>query len=153
MLENGSPAPAFTVPNENGAEISLSDYAGKNVVLYFYPKDSTPGCTTEAIDFTGLKSEFEKCNTVVIGVSKDSQKRHQNFIAKNDLNIPLLSDEDGTLCEAYGVWVEKKNYGRTYMGIERSTFLIDGKGIIQQIWRKGRVKGHADAVLAAVQAL
>ncbi|WP_417318160.1 thioredoxin-dependent thiol peroxidase [Emcibacter sp.] len=153
MLETGQKAPEFKLPDENGEEVSLSDYKEKNVVLYFYPKDSTPGCTNEAKDFSRLINDFAACDTVVLGASRDSVKRHQNFITKQDLKVKLLSDESGTLCEDYTVWVLKKLYGREYMGIERATFLIDGEGVIRQIWRKVKVKGHAEEVLAAAQAL
>jgi peroxiredoxin Q/BCP len=153
MLDVGQKAPDFSLPNENGDTVNLSDFKGKKLVLYFYPKDSTPGCTTEARDFTAKKAEFEAAGAVILGASKDSIKRHQNFIAKQDLKINLISDEDGILCEAYGVWILKKLYGREYMGIERATFLIDQDGIIQKIWHKVKVKGHADAVLEAVKEL
>ena len=153
MLEIGQKAPNFSLPNENGDLISLNDFKGRKLVLYFYPKDSTPGCTTEAKGFTALVADFEAANTVILGASKDSIKRHQNFINKQDLKINLLSDEEGVLCEAYTVWVLKKLYGREYMGIERATFLIDEDGMIQNIWRKVKVKGHVDAVLEAAQAL
>mgnify|MGYP001188241893 CR=1 FL=1 len=153
MLEVGQKAPDFTAPDETGQTVSLVDFAGKNVVLYFYPKDSTPGCTTEAKDFSALKDQFEAQNAVILGVSKDSIKRHQNFIAKQDLKVKLLSDEQGALCEDYGVWVLKKLYGREYMGIERTTFLIDADGIIRNIWRKVKVKGHAQEVLDTLKAL
>lgn len=123
----------------------------KKLVVYFYPKDSTPGCTTEAIDFTNAKDDFAAAGTEIVGVSRDSLKRHENFINKQNLGIALLSDEEGKMTEDYGVWVEKKNYGRTYMGIERSTFLIDESGKITHVWRKVRVKGHVDAVLAAAK--
>ncbi|NOZ66938.1 MAG: thioredoxin-dependent thiol peroxidase [Alphaproteobacteria bacterium] len=153
MLDVGQKAPDFSLPNENGDIVSLSDFKGKKLVLYFYPKDSTPGCTTEARDFTAKKAEFEAAGAVILGASKDSIKRHQNFIAKQDLKINLISDEDGILCEAYGVWILKKLYGREYMGIERATFLIDQNGVIQKIWHKVKVKGHVDAVLEAVKEL
>lgn len=153
MIEIGQKAPDFSLPDENGNIISLKDFTGRKLVLYFYPKDSTPGCTTQARGFTALTKDFEAANTVVLGASKDSLKRHQNFIAKQDLTISLLSDEEGVLCEAYGVWVQKKLYGRKYMGIERATFLIDQQGVIRNIWRKVKVKGHMDAVLEAAQAL
>ncbi|MFC7050642.1 thioredoxin-dependent thiol peroxidase [Emcibacter nanhaiensis] len=153
MLEVGQKAPDFSLPDETGDTVSLSDFQGKNVVLYFYPKDSTPGCTTEAKDFTSLIDQFDAANTVVLGASRDSIKRHQNFIAKQDLKVKLLSDEEGTLCEDYTVWVLKKLYGREYMGIERATFLIDGEGVIRNIWRKVKVKGHAEEVLAAAKEL
>ncbi len=153
MLETGQKAPDFSLPDENGKIISLSDFKGKKLVLYFYPKDSTPGCTTEARDFTALKSEFTAAGAVILGASKDSQKRHQNFIGKQNLSISLLCDESGVLCEAYGVWILKKLYGREYMGIERATFLIDEAGIIRNIWHKVKVKDHAAQVLEAVRAL
>ncbi len=153
MLEVGRKAPNFKTPDENGDIVSLDNFKGKNLVLYFYPKDSTPGCTTEAKGFTALKNEFEAANTVILGASKDSLKRHQNFIGKQELTISLLSDEEGVLCEAYGVWILKKLYGREYMGIERATFLIDDKGIIRHIWHKVKVKDHAEQVLEAVKTL
>lgn len=152
-LREGLKAPAFTLPTDGGGKIKLSELKGKNVVVYFYPKDMTPGCTTEAIDFTGLQSEFDAANTVVIGVSKDSVERHDKFKAKHDLSIVLASDEDGAMLEKYGVWQEKKLYGKVFMGIVRSTFLIDADGRIVKIWPKVKVKGHADAVLAEAQAL
>jgi peroxiredoxin Q/BCP len=152
-LNIGDKAPNFSLPANGGKTISLSDYAGKNIVLYFYPKDSTPGCTTEAKDFTSLKADFEDANTVILGMSKDTVKRHDNFIAKQELAIDLVSDEEGKSIEEFGVWVEKSMYGKKYMGIERATFLIDGSGEIREIWRKVKVKGHADAVLEAAKAL
>ncbi len=152
-LMEGQPAPGFEMPTDGGGEISLSALSGKIVVLYFYPKDSTPGCTNEAIDFSALASEFDAANAVVIGVSRDSVKRHDNFKAKNDLKVVLGADLDGRVTEDYGVWVEKSMYGRKYMGIERATFLIDSEGKIQRIWRKVKVKGHAAEVLDAAQAL
>jgi len=153
MPEIGRKAPDFSLPDENGSLVSLNDFKGKKLVLYFYPKDSTPGCTTEARDFTARKQEFDAAGAVILGASKDSLKRHQNFISKQELKITLLSDEDGLLCDAYGVWIQKKLYGREYMGIERATFLIDQEGIIRNIWHKVKVKGHVDAVLEAVKAL
>lgn len=149
----GDKAPAFDLPTDGDGRIKLADLKGKTVVLYFYPKDSTPGCTTEGNDFTALHADFIKAGAVVLGASKDSVKRHDNFKAKQGFPFPLLSDEEGVLCEAYGVWVLKKNYGREYMGIERATFLIDAQGKIANIWHKVRVKGHAAEVLEAVQAL
>ena len=149
----GDKAPAFDLPTDGGGQVKLSALKGKTVVLFFYPKASTPGCTTEAKDFTALAKEFEKAGAVVLGASKDTVKRQDNFKAKNELSMALLSDEEGTLCEAYGVWVLKKNYGREYMGIERTTFVIDAKGKIAHEWRKVRVKGHAEAVLEAVKSL
>jgi peroxiredoxin Q/BCP len=149
----GDKAPAFDLPTDGDGRIKLADLKGKTVVLYFYPKDSTPGCTTEGNDFTALHADFIKAGAVVLGASKDSVKRHDNFKAKQGFPFPLLSDEDGVLCEAYGVWVLKKNYGREYMGIERATFLIDAQGKIANIWHKVRVKGHAAEVLEAVRSL
>lgn len=146
----GDMAPEFKLPTDGGGELELQALRGKKVVLYFYPKDSTPGCTTEAQDFRNLMPEFEAVNAVIVGASKDSIKRHDNFKTKQQLNFPLVSDVEGTLCEAYGVWQEKKNYGRSYMGIVRSTFLIDEEGKIEQVWRNLRVKGHAAAVLETI---
>jgi len=150
MVDIGDRAPDFKLPTDGGGELGLGDLKGRTVVLYFYPKDSTPGCTTEAQDFRDRLSEFETAGAAIVGASKDSIKRHDNFKAKHDLTFPLLSDENGSLCEDYGVW-KKKLYGREFMGIERTTFLIDGTGVIRNVWRK--VKGHADAVLEAVKAL
>ena len=150
-LDVGDSAPDFTLPTDGGGELTLSSLRGKKVVLYFYPKDMTPGCTTEAEGFRDAIRDFAKANTEIVGVSKDSVKRHDNFIAKHDLLFRLVSDADGAACEAFGVWVEKKNYGRTYMGIERSTFLIDEQGKIAEIWRKVRVKGHVEKVLDAAR--
>lgn len=149
-LNIGDAAPAFDLPTDGGGQLNLLDLKGKKVVLYFYPKDSTPGCTTEGQDFRDLHSQFIDANTVVVGASKDTVKRHDNFKAKYGFPFPLVSDEDGVLCEAYGVWVLKKNYGKEYMGIERTTFLIDENGIIAEIWRKVRVKEHAHKVLETV---
>jgi len=153
MLEEGQPVPAFSLPTDTAGDISTESLSGKAYVIYFYPKDNTPGCTTEARGFTEHKAAFEALGVTVIGVSKDSLRKHTNFRTKQELDIILASDEDGTACEAFGVWVEKNMYGRTYMGIERATFLIDGTGIIRKIWRKVRVKGHVDAVLAAAKEL
>ena len=150
-LTAGDIAPDFNLPADGGETLKLSDFRGQNVVLYFYPRDNTPGCTTEAKEFTEAKDELSALNTVVIGMSKDSPKKHDNFIAKHDLDVRLASDEDGSVLEAYGVWVEKKNYGKTYMGIERSTFLIDTDGKIVEVWRKVRVKGHVEKVKDAVK--
>ncbi len=153
MPDTGDKAPEFTAPTDGGGEISLKDFRGKPVILYFYPKDSTPGCTQEACDFRDAMPDLTKSGAAVIGVSKDSVKRHDNFKAKQELNFPLVADLTGEICEAYGVWVEKKLYGRTYMGIERATFLIDGKGVIRQVWHKVKVKGHVAEVTAAVAGL
>jgi peroxiredoxin Q/BCP len=152
-LEVGSPAPDFTLACSTGEDVSLSSLRGSRVVLWFYPKDNTPGCTNEACGFRDLQGEFQAAGAVTYGVSKDSIRSHGNFISKHGLNMPLLSDPEHELQDNYGVWVEKKNYGRTYMGTERSTFLIDEQGLVCKIWRKVRVKGHVDEVLAAVQEL
>lgn len=151
-LAVGSPAPDFTLATDGGKSVTLSKLKGKKVILYFYPKDDTPGCTTEACTFRDNLPDFTKVKATIIGISKDSAESHDKFKTKHKLNFPLASDIDGKVCEAYGVWVEKKNYGKTYMGIERSTFLIDEKGIIRQIWRKVRVDGHVEKVLEAAQA-
>lgn len=150
-LEIGNKAPSFTLPQTADKDLSLSDYNGRYVVLYFYPKDNTPGCTKQACGFRDDLPQFEQLDATVIGISKDSLKKHHNFTDKHDLNFPLLSDENGTVCEDYGVWVEKNLYGRKYMGIERTTFLIDPDGIIQDIWRKVKVNGHIDAVRTALE--
>ena len=152
-LDVGDKAPDFSLPTDGGGTLSLKDLKGKTVVLYFYPKDMTPGCTTEAQDFRDLAKQFEKAGAVIVGASKDSVKRHDNFKAKHDLNFRLVSDEEGTLCEAYGVWQLKKFMGREFMGIVRSTFVIDGKGKIAKVWPKVKVKGHAQEVLETVKAL
>jgi peroxiredoxin Q/BCP len=152
-LDVGDKAPDFSLPTDGGGKLSLKDLKGKTVVLYFYPKDMTPGCTTEAQDFRDLAKQFEKAGAVVVGASKDSVKRHDNFKAKHDLNFQLVSDEEGTLCEDYGVWQKKKLYGREFMGIVRATFIIDAKGKVAKVWPKVKVKGHAQEVLEAVQAL
>lgn len=152
ILEN-TPAPAFSLATDGGGQVSLADFAGKAVVLYFYPKADTPGCTTEGLDFSALADGFAAANAVVVGVSRDAVKKLDRFKAKYELKVILGSDEDGTVCEAYGTWVQKKLYGREYMGVERATFLIDGTGVVRKIWHNVKVKGHAEAVLAAVQAL
>lgn len=153
MLTEGDKAPDIALPLHDGSMTSIADQAGKILVLYFYPKDDTPGCTTEAQGFTALAGEFASANAVIIGVSKDSPARHQKFIGKYDLKLLLASDEQGDICQAYGTWVEKSLYGRKYMGIDRATFLIGKDGTIARIWRKVKVKGHADEVLAAARAL
>ncbi|WP_316015864.1 peroxiredoxin [Roseobacter sp. HKCCA0434] len=152
-LSVGDAAPAFTLPASGGATLSLSDYAGRTLVLFFYPRDDTSGCTKEAVGFTTALPEFEAAGVAVLGCSKDTVAKHDKFVAKHELGMPLLSDAEGSTCEDYGVWVEKKMYGKTHMGIERSTFLIDGEGRIAQIWRKVKVPGHVDAVLDAVKLL
>lgn len=149
----GQAAPSFTLPRDGGTNVSLADYAGKIVVLYFYPKDDTPGCTTEAIDFSAEAEAFANAGAVVLGVSRDTVKKHEKFRDKHGLKVALLADEDGAVCEAYGVWVEKSMYGRTYMGIERTTFLIGRDGKIARVWDKVKVKDHAAEVLAAVSGL
>lgn len=151
MIGEGQPAPDFTLPRDGGGEVSLSALRGQKVVLYFYPKDDTPGCTTEALDFTARAQEFDAAGAVVIGISKDSVAKHDKFVKKHALGITLASDEHGTTCEDYGVWVEKSMYGKTYMGIDRSTFLIDGEGRIVRIWRKVKVADHAAEVLEAAK--
>jgi peroxiredoxin Q/BCP len=153
MIEPGATAPDFTLPRDGGDEVSLADLRGKTVVLYFYPKDDTSGCTKEAIAFTESLSDFEALGAVVLGVSKDSVKKHEKFRDKHNLKVALLSDDEGDVCERYGVWVEKSMYGKTYMGIERSTFLIDGAGTVREVWRKVKVPGHVEKVLEAVRAL
>lgn len=147
----GDKAPAFSLPGDGGEKISLGALKGKQVVLYFYPKDDTSGCTKEAIDFSAAKPQFDKLGAVVIGCSRDSAASHDKFKAKHKLRVALAADEEGAICAAYGVWVEKSLYGRKYMGIERTTFLIDAKGVIKQVWRKVKVPGHAEAVLAAIR--
>ena len=150
-IEQGDHAPDFKLPADDGSEVSLSDFKGKSVVLYFYPKDDTSGCTVEAKDFTCLATEFEKCGAVVIGMSPDSVKSHAKFKTKHDLAIRLVSDETKQTLEAYGVWAEKSMYGRKYMGVERSTFLIGPDGRIKKAWRKVSVPAHAEEVLATLK--
>lgn len=151
-LAIGGTAPDFALPDDNGGTLALSDLRGKKVVLYFYPKDDTPGCTLEAQDFARLHDAFVKTGTAVVGVSKDDVKKHGKFKAKYCLPFPLVSD-NAQMCEDYGVWVEKSMYGKKYMGIERTTLLIDAQGIITRIWPKVKVTGHAEEVLEAVQRL
>lgn len=152
-VEAGDKAPAFSLPRDGGGTISLKDLKGQKVVLYFYPKDDTSGCTAEACAFRDALPDFSKVKAQVIGISRDSVKSHDAFKAKHGLSFPLAADEDGKVCEAYGTWVEKSMYGRKYMGIERATFLIDEKGVIRKVWRKVKVPGHAGDVLEAVEAL
>jgi peroxiredoxin Q/BCP len=145
-------APDFTLPGTSG-DVTLSQLRGKKVVLFFYPRDDTSGCTKENEAFTALSADFEAAGTAVFGISKDSLKSHEKFMAKKSLTVPLLSDENGTVCEDFGVWVEKSMYGKTYMGIERATVLIDATGAIARTWRKVKVPGHAEEVLEAARAL
>lgn len=152
-LEIGDKAPSFRLPADGGGEVSLAQLKGKTVVLYFYPKDDTSGCTAEAIAFTRDAKAFDKAGAVVVGISKDNPASHDKFKAKHRLSVKLASDEETKTAQAYGVWVEKSMYGRRYMGMERATFLIDSKGTIRKIWRKVKVTGHASDVLAAVQTL
>ena len=151
--EIGESAPDFTMPTDGGGTVSLAALKGKNVILYFYPKDDTPGCTKEACGFRDNLAAFAGADAVVIGVSRDSVAKHDKFKAKHELPFTLGSDEDGKVCEAYGTWVQKSMYGKTYMGIDRATFLIDGEGVLRQEWRKVKVPGHVEAVLEAVEAL
>ena len=153
QLTIGMKAPNFQLPQDGGPEISLSDYAGRNVVLFFYPRDNTSGCTKEAIEFSERASEFQILGCDVLGVSKDSLKSHEKFRAKHNLSVPLLSDENGTMCEDYGVWVEKKMYGKTYLGIQRTTVLIGGDGTILNVWHKVKVPGHVQEVVEFVKEL
>lgn len=150
MIEEGTMAPDFSMDatgNGPAGKVSLADYRGKRLLLYFYPKDNTSGCTSQAIQFTEQKAAFDKLGVEILGVSKDSIRKHENFIAKHDLGIRLASDPDVKVNEAYGCWVEKSMYGRKYMGTERSTFLIGPDGKVEAVWRKVKVKEHADAVL------
>jgi thioredoxin-dependent peroxiredoxin len=153
VLSVGDPAPSFDLPGAGGERLALSAFAGKKLALYFYPKDDTSGCTKEAMEFNGLREKFAQAGTVVVGLSPDAVKSHDKFRDKYGLAIPLASDPEKTVLDAYGVWVEKSMYGRKYMGVERSTFLIGPDGRIAKIWRKVKVPGHAEAVLAAAQAL
>ena len=152
-LEIGDPAPDFTKPTDGGGKLTLSKLKGKPVILYFYPKDDTSGCTKEACGFRDALPDFGKTGAVVIGVSRDSVASHDKFKAKYDLPFMLVSDEDGSVCQAYGAWVQKSMYGRKYMGIERSTFLIDKRGKLRGVWRKVKVPGHVEEIFKAVQAL
>jgi peroxiredoxin Q/BCP len=153
MLGEGDLVPDVALTGMDGERVSPADFKGNKLVLYFYPKDDTTGCTREAQDFTALAAEFEKAGTWILGVSKDSPKSHAKFAGKYDLRVKLASDEDGSVCEAFGTWGEKSMYGRKYMGIERATFLIDRDGTVARIWRKVKVSGHADEVLAAAREL
>lgn len=151
MVDIGQKPPNFSIQRDGGATVSLADFAGKKLVLFFYPKDDTPGCTIESIEFTQKSDEFAAANTVVMGVSKDSLESHAQFILKHDLNVPLLSDNDGALCTYFDVWKEKIIEGQKIMRIERSTFLIDEQGHVSDIWRDVAVPGHVQEVLERVQ--
>jgi peroxiredoxin Q/BCP len=153
MADVGDKAPDFNMATDGGGTVSLAGLKGKKVVLYFYPKDDTPGCTKEACAFRDAMPDFSGIDAEIIGVSKDPAAKHDKFKAKYDLPFTLASDEDSDVCERYGVWVEKNMYGKKYMGIERATFLIDGDGKIRNVWRKVKVPGHADEVLAAAKVL
>ncbi len=153
MAQTGDLAPNFTLPGAGGGEVSLAALKGEKVVLYFYPRDDTPGCTTEALEFTALADEFKAAGASVVGISKDTVAKHDKFITKHDLGVILASDAEGDVCERYGVWVEKSMYGKTSMGIERASFLIDAEGRIAQVWCKVKAKGHAAEVLEATKAL
>ena len=153
MLDAGQTAPDFALPRDGGGEITLSSVRPRIVVLYFYPKDDTSGCTKQAIAFSEQAAAFEEAGAVIVGVSRDSVADHDKFRDKHDLRVALVSDENGDVCEQYGVWVEKSMYGKKHMGIERSTFVIDGSGTIRKAWRKVGVPGHVDEVLAAVRGI
>lgn len=153
MIEEGKAVPGFNMATDTDGDVSDASLLGSPYVIYFYPKDDTPGCTTEAKGFTEVKSDFDALGVKVIGVSKDPVTKHAKFRAKHELAVTLASDEEGTACDAFGVWVEKNMYGRKYMGIERATYLIDAKGIVRNIWRKVKVKGHVETVLEAAKAL
>ena len=152
-LNPGDPAPLFSLPGDGGRDISLESLRGKNVVIYFYPKDMTSGCTTESIAFSENRAAFHAANTEIIGISADSVASHDKFKAKHALDLALAADEEKKTIADYGVWVEKNMYGRKYMGIERATFLVDANGKVAEIWRKVRVKGHVEKVLEAAQTL
>ena len=152
-LSVGIQAPDFTLPRDGGSQVSLKEFSGRKVVLYFYPKADTPGCTKEAIDFNALRKTFTEANTVILGISADPVKAQDKFRDKYSLGFPLVSDETHRMLEAYGVWGEKSMYGKTFMGVERVTYLIDGEGKIAKVWPKVRVEGHAEEVLASTRAL
>ena len=151
MIDKGDRVPDLELPTDGGERIRLTDFAGQKVILYFYPKDDTTGCTVEACEFRDASAVLSEKNAMIVGVSPDGIKSHEKFKAKYDLNFPLLADEDHELAEAFGVWKEKSMYGRKYMGIERSTFLIDEEGRVERVWRKVKARGHADAVSDAVE--
>ncbi|MBL4645591.1 MAG: peroxiredoxin [Rhizobiales bacterium] len=153
LIKEGDTAPLFNLPTDGEEGFNLSEKLGATIVLFFYPKDDTPGCTKEAIEFTATKAEFEKLGVILVGMSPDPVKKHAKFRAKHELDVLLVSDEEKTTLEAYNVWVEKSMYGRKYMGVERSTFLINSDGIIAKVWRKVKVPGHVDTVLEAARSL
>lgn len=153
MLSEGDLVPDVALVGMDGEKVSPADFRGNKLVLYFYPKDDTSGCTREAQEFSALAGELEKCGTWILGVSKDSPASHAKFSAKYDLKVKLASDPDGRVCDAFGVWVQKSNYGRLYMGIERATFLIDKTGTVARVWHKVKVPGHVDEVLKALKAM
>jgi thioredoxin-dependent peroxiredoxin len=150
VVREGEPAPDFTLTDDRGETVTLSSLRGEPVVLYFYPKDDTTGCTMEAREFTALLPQFTKQGVQVVGVSPDSEKSHDRFVAKCSIGFPLISDPDRSLCEAFGVWVEKSMYGRTYMGVERATFLVGADGVVERAWRKVKASGHAKEVLGSL---
>jgi peroxiredoxin Q/BCP len=152
-LEVGDKAPGFDLPTDGGGRFRLNAQRGKAVVIYFYPKDDTSGCTLEAIDFSGRRRDFERAGATIVGISPDSVRDHDKFKAKHDLTIALAADEDKETAEAYGVWIEKSMYGRKYMGVDRSTFLVDKEGVLAAIWRKVKVKGHVEEVLDAAKSI
>jgi peroxiredoxin Q/BCP len=153
MLSEGDPVPDVKLEGMEGQPVSPADFRGQKLVIYFYPKDDTSGCTREAQDFSALAEEFEKSGTWILGVSKDDAKKHRKFVDKYDLKIPLATDPNGLVCEAFGTWIQKSMYGRKYMGIERATFLIDGDGLVQRVWRNVKVPGHVEEVLNAAREL
>ena len=153
MVDEGDPVPDVKLLTVDGREISPTDFRGQKLVLYFYPKDDTSGCTAEAQAFSALAKEFENAGTWILGVSKDPATSHAKFAEKHGLNVPLASDTDGSVCEAFGTWIEKSMYGRKYMGIDRATFLVDRDGVVKRVWRKVKVPGHAEEVLAAAREL
>jgi len=152
-VEIGSPAPDFTLPASGGGTVTLSALKGKKVIVYFYPKDATPGCTKEACEFRDAFPDFQGANAEVIGISKDSVATHEKFVEAQALTFTLASDAEGEVVADYGVWVEKKNYGKTYMGIERSTVLVDAEGVVRGVWRKVKVDGHVETVLEAARSI
>lgn len=153
MVNEQDPAPDVALTGPDGNKVRLADFRGQKLAVYFYPKDDTSGCTREAQDFTALADEFEAAGTWVIGISKDDAESHAKFAEKYNLKVRLLTDADGAACEAFGVWTEKNMYGRKYMGIERATFLINREGVVEKVWRKVKVPGHAEKVLAAAREL